>query len=95
MANEAHKIKLLVLWDILCKNTDPYLRLYELRSNYHAEYGRAIRAGFFLYRISVRAVSTVYVVGAFGNRRRMEYRDGRILCDCTEERGKRKGEKND
>ena len=22
MANEAHKIKLLVLWDILCKNTD-------------------------------------------------------------------------
>lgn len=22
MANEAHKIKLLLLWDILCKNTD-------------------------------------------------------------------------
>ena len=22
MANETHKIKLLVLWDILCKNTD-------------------------------------------------------------------------
>lgn len=27
MANETHKIKLLVLWDILCKNTDKNLAL--------------------------------------------------------------------
>ena len=40
----------------------------------------------FVYRIFVRSISALYVVGAISDRRRMEYRDGRILCDCAEER---------
>ena len=40
----------------------------------------------FVYRIFVRSISALYVVGAISKRRRMEYRDGRILCDCAEER---------
>ena len=38
---------------------------------------------------------TSYVVGAFGDRGRLERRDGRILRHCGKERGQRKSEKDD
>ena len=73
----------------------PYLRLHELRSDYHAEYGRAVRAGIFVYRIFVRSISALYVVGAISNCGRMEYRDGCILRHRAKERGQRKSKEND
>lgn len=50
------------------------------------ELKNTIAKAIFVYRIFVQSISALYVVGAISDRRRMEYRDGHILCDCAEER---------
>ena len=40
-------------------------------------------------------LAVLCVVGAFGDRGRLERRDGRILRHCGKERGQRKSEKDD
>ena len=49
----------------------------------------------FVYRIFFRPISALYVLGTFDDSRRMENCDGYFLCDCAEERRKRKGKKDD